>query len=63
MPLPIDVFRDAIIAEAGNADFFNAFFLDYVDGARDLREWHNGLLRLDPTKNFTLSYPPHPAIK
>lgn len=62
-PLSIDVFREAIIAEAGNADFFNAFFLDYVDGARDLREWHNGLLKLDPTKNFTLSYPPHPAIK
>ena len=55
------VFRDAIIAEAGNAEFFNAFFRDYVDGTRDLREWHNGLLKFDPT-NLTLPFPPHPEI-
>jgi predicted metalloprotease with PDZ domain len=61
-PFSIDLFRDAIIAEAGNADFFNAFFQDYVDGARDLREWHNGLLKLE-SANLVLPIPPHPAIK
>jgi hypothetical protein len=50
---------DAIIAEAGSPEFFNAFFKDYVEGARNLHEWHNGLL-----KNSSLIYLlPHPPVK
>jgi hypothetical protein len=50
---------DAVIAEAGSPEFFTAFFKDYVEGKRNLLEWHNGMLA-----NPDLIYlPPHPPVK
>lgn len=56
---PRQAIYDAIIAEAGSPDFFNAFFKNYIEGTADLKEWHNGLF-----KNRNLIFiPPHPSIK
>jgi predicted metalloprotease with PDZ domain len=56
---PRQAIYDAVIAEAGSREFFASFFKDYIEGARDLREWHNGLFA-----NSRLVYlPPHATIK
>lgn len=50
---------NAIVAEAGSPEFFRAFFKDYIEGTRDLREWHDRLF----TKMSSIYIPPHPPIK
>ncbi len=56
--LPRQTLYDAVIAEAGNPEFFSTFFRDYAEGTRDLKDWHNGLL----AGGRITFVPPHPVV-